>query len=164
MQRDTLRVDRLHLDIATLSQYGMFAPDSANSAEVTDSILNKYDRMIRLTLTMDKNRFRRQPAMYGKVVADATLQGLNLRLNLADGAKQDAYRIGIHGFWDESGYGLNFIESEPVVLAYNRFIASKDNRIFYRNEDKRLSASPELSSFTPPHVLASADNIVNIVK
>lgn len=146
LQRDTLRVDRLHLDIATLSQYGMFAPDSANSAEVADSILNKYDRMIRLTLTMDKNRFRRQPAMYGKVVADATLQRLNLRLNLADGAKQDAYRIGIHGFWDESGYGLNFIESEPVVLAYNRFIASKDNRIFYRNEDKRLSASLELSS------------------
>lgn len=145
-QRDTIRIDRIRLDLATLSQYGVLSPDSVELAYVPDSILNSYDRVLRLTLSVDKSRYRRQPAMYGRIVADATLQGVDVRLSLADGAKQEAYRLGLHGFWNEGGMGINVMDTEPVVLAYNHFTANENNRIFYRSSDERLFANLELTS------------------
>lgn len=162
-QRDTTRFDHFHLDLATLPQTGMRKPDSTELMLATDSFPNIYDKMLRLSLSMDKGRYRRQPAMKSQLVADLTPQDINLRFNLTDGQDREAYRVGLHGFREEDGFGVNLMTSEPMIVAYNHFLPSKDNRIFYRMEDSRLFASLDLdgdnSQFLSLHTTDSVPDL-----
>lgn len=156
-QKDTLRIDRLLVDLHT-SQ-----PESASLFTTVrhDSLSTPLGRMLAVDIKLDKERFRRQAAMYGRANLLLNFQEAVLQLAVNDAKGKEAYGAGLRADWNSEGYGLKFLD-KGINIAYNPFSVNPDNRIFYYKNVGQIKGQLKLSGKEESQIyFATVDSIAD---